>query len=68
VETDFDDAALFGLGDAVAGPLETRIVVWAVAGMSAAALDALVERALQADPWFRALHDAQSVRVSVEAG
>jgi hypothetical protein len=36
--------------------------------MSAAALDALVERALRADPWFRALHDAQSVRVSVEAG
>jgi len=68
VETDFDDAALFGLGDAAAGPLDTRIAVRAVTGMSAAALDALVERALRADPWFRALHDAQSVRVSVEDG
>jgi uncharacterized OsmC-like protein len=68
VETDFDAAALFGLGDAAAGPLETRIAVRAVAGMSAAALDALVERALRADPWFLALRDAQSVRVSVESG
>lgn len=68
VETDFDDAALFGLGDAAAGPLDTRIAVRVVAGVSAAALDALVERALRADPWFLALRDAQSVRVSVEAG
>lgn len=68
VETDFDDSALFGLGDAAAGPLDTRIAVRAGAGISETALDALVERALQADPWFLALRDAQSVHVSVEAG
>ncbi|MCB1337535.1 MAG: OsmC family protein [Maritimibacter sp.] len=65
VETDFDDAALFGIGDGNAAPTETRVVIDIVTEADAAAVDALVARALAMDPWLLALRDPQRVVTSV---
>ncbi len=62
VETDFDDAALFGLGTASAAPLITRIGIEIVSDAEEDAVQDVVNRALEMDPWFLALRDAQVVR------
>lgn len=62
VETDFDDAALFGLGNASAAPLVTRIEIEITSDADPAQVSDCVGRALEMDPWFLALRDAQLVQ------
>ena len=62
VETDFDDTALFGLGDASAAPLVTRVRIDIETDASPQAVEDVVNRALGMDPWFLALRDAQVVQ------
>lgn len=62
VETDFDDAALFGLSSASAAPLVTRIEIEITSNDDPAQVSDCVDRALEMDPWFLALRDAQLVR------
>ena len=61
VETDFDDTALMGLGESSAGPLRTRIAVDIESPDDPARIADMVNRALERDPWFLALRDAQVV-------
>jgi uncharacterized OsmC-like protein len=61
VETDFDDAALMGLGANSAGPLRTRIGIDIDSKDDPARIADMVDRALDRDPWFLALRDAQVV-------
>ena len=61
VETDFDDAALFGLGSSSAAPLATRIEIGITSDADPALVLECVHRALEMDPWFLALRDAQLV-------
>ena len=62
VETDFDDTALFGLSSASAAPLVTRIEIAITSNDDALLVSDCVDRALEMDPWFLALRDAQLVR------
>ncbi|WP_238364022.1 OsmC family protein [Mesobacterium pallidum] len=61
VETEFDDTALMGLGANSAAPLRTRVRIEIDSPESAAQVAAVVDRALEQDPWFLALRDAQVV-------
>lgn len=65
IETDFDDSAAFGLGDASAAPLETRFAIRIKTNLPESEVDTLVEQALGMDPWFLALRDAQSAKFNV---
>ena len=65
VETDFDDAALFGIGPGSAAPTETRVSVEIVTDAERAVIDDIVARALAMDPWFLALREPQRVATSV---
>ena len=65
VETDFDDSALFGIGDTSAAPIETRIDIRIAAAADETVVNDVVDRALRMDPWFLALRDPQCVRASV---
>lgn len=65
VETDFDDAALFGIGPGNAAPTETRVSLDIVTGADRAVIDDIVARALAMDPWFLALRDPQSVATAI---
>lgn len=65
VETDFDDAALMGLGTGSAAPLATRIGIAIESAEDPARISDLVDRALARDPWFLALRDAQVVEPSL---
>ncbi len=67
VETDFDDSAIFGLGDASAAPLVTRVRIDIESDAPAEAVADIVDRALEMDPWFLALRDAQVVEPIVTA-
>lgn len=62
VETDFNDAALFGLGSSSAAPLVTRIEIEITSDSDPTHVSDCVRRALEMDPWFLALRDAQLVR------
>lgn len=68
IETDFDDGAMFGLGTASAAPLETRLTVHIETSVPEPEVSALVEKALERDPWFLALRDAQVTTVCTEVG
>jgi uncharacterized OsmC-like protein len=61
IETDFDDGAIFGLGPNTAAPLETRLAITLTSDEPEDALRALVDTAMNRDPWFLALRDAQKV-------
>lgn len=65
IETDFDDSAMMGLGDALAGPIETRLSIRISSHLTDAEVSTLVERALGMDPWYLALRDAQNVKFDV---
>ncbi len=65
IETDFDDGAMFGLGENSAAPLETRLAVTITSDEPEEAVRALVDRAMEQDPWFLALRDAQKVVTDV---
>ena len=66
VEMDFDDSALFGMGNASAAPLKSRVNVRLESHADSGMLDNLVETALAADPYFLALRDAQDVATRIE--
>lgn len=68
VDMDFDDGAMFGLGGNTPAPMETRLVIRLATDAPWQAVTAMVERALEADPYFRALRDAQSVKTSLVDG
>ena len=65
IETDFDDAALFGIGPGGAAPTETRVSLDIVSEADPAVIDDIVARALAMDPWFLALRDPQSVATTI---
>jgi uncharacterized OsmC-like protein len=65
VEMDFDDGALLGVGDNSAAPLETRVTIGVESMAPWEQVAAMVGRALECDPFFLALRDAQSVETSL---
>jgi len=65
IEMDFDDGAMFGVGNNTAAPLATRFVITLQTSAPSANVTAMVERALAADPYYLALRDAQNVTARV---
>lgn len=65
VEMDFDDSAMFGMGNNSAAPLATRFTIALRSDAPWDEVTAMVDRALAADPFFLALRDAQTVSASV---
>jgi uncharacterized OsmC-like protein len=61
VEMDFDDSALLGMGANPASPLETRLTISLKSREDGKKLQAMVDRALAADPFFLALRDNQKI-------
>lgn len=61
VETDIDDAGLFGIGDAPAAPIETRVHIAVESDEDEAVVHEIVDRALAMDIWYLALRDPQKV-------
>lgn len=61
IETDFDDGAIFGVGPNSAAPLETRVVISVTSSEPHDTVRTLVDTAMNRDPWFLALRDAQRV-------
>ena len=68
VEMDFDDRAMFGLGDSTAAPLETRLTITLKSPAPWAAVERVARRALAADPYYLAFRDPQRVNVTLVAG
>jgi hypothetical protein len=67
VEMDFDDRALFGLGDNTAAPLETRLTVTLKSPAPRTVVEEMARRALAADTYYLALRDAQRVNFTLVA-
>ncbi len=67
VEMDFDDGAMFGLGDNTAAPLETRLTITLKSPAPRAAVEEMARRALAADTYYLALRDAQRVNFTLVA-
>ena len=67
VEMDFDDGAMFGLGDNTAAPLETRLTITLKSSAPWAAVEEMARRALAADTYFLALRDPQRVNFTLVA-
>ncbi len=65
VEMDFDDAAMIGVSDNTAAPLETRVTIAVESAAPWDAVTAMVGRALERDPYFVAFRDAQSVKTKL---
>ena len=65
VEMDFDDGALLGVGDNTAAPLETRVAITVESTAPWEEVEAMIGRALECDPYFLALRDAQSVKTKL---
>ena len=66
IEMDLDDRALFGLGNASAAPLETRLFIQIETNIAEAEVATIVDEAMEMDTYFLALRDAQQVKLSVE--
>ena len=61
---------MLGVGDNSAAPLETRVTITVESTAHWGEVEAMIGRALECDPYFLALRDAQSVKtrlVSAEA-
>ena len=65
VEMDFDDAALFGLGENTAAPTATRVVVDLKTDHSSEEVAPVIDLALETDPFFLALRDPQRVETDI---
>ena len=65
VEMDFDDGALYGLGENTAAPFFTRMGVDLEAERSEAEVAPVIDLALETDPFFLALRDPQKVETDV---
>ena len=68
IETDFDDGAAMGLSETSAAPTETRLIIHVTSDLSKPEVSTLIDKALEMDPWFLALRDAQSVKFNLEVG
>ena len=66
VDMDFDDSAIFGMGEASAAPLSTHLKITLASEADRETLRRLVDTALEADPYFLALRDPQKVETSLE--
>ena len=66
LEMDFDDAAMFGIGENTAAPLNTRLLIMIVSEEGQERLQNLVDRVLEMDPYFLALRDSQSVSAELK--
>ena len=66
VDMDFDDSAMFGMGEASAAPLKTRIKIALDSDADEASLRKLVDTALEADPFYLALLEPQNVETFLE--
>ena len=66
LEMDFDDSAMFGIGENTAAPLDTRLLIKIVSDEGQKRLQNLVDRVLEIDPYFLALRDAQSVSAELK--
>ena len=66
VDMDFDDSAIFGMGEASAAPLKTHLKITVASDADRETLQGLVDTALEADPYFLALRDPQKVETSLE--
>jgi uncharacterized OsmC-like protein len=67
VEMDFDDGAVFGLGNNTAAPLETRLTITLKSPAPWAAVEEMARRALAADTFYLAFRDAQRVHFNLVA-
>lgn len=65
VEMDFDDAAMIGVSDNTAAPLETRVTIAIESAAPWGEVEAMVGRALERDPYFIAFRDAQPLRTKL---
>jgi uncharacterized OsmC-like protein len=65
VDMDFDDGAMFGVGSNSAAPLETRVTITVETSAPWNEVEAMIGRALECDPYFLALRDAQSVKAKL---
>lgn len=65
VEMDFDDGAMLGVGNNSAAPLETRVTIAVESTAPWPEVEAMIGRALECDPYFLALRDAQSVKTTL---
>ena len=65
VEMDFDDAAMIGVSDNSAAPLETRITIAIESTAPWEEVTAMVGRALERDPYFIAFRDAQPMKTKL---
>lgn len=70
IDMDFDNRCLVGIPDTPADPIDTRITVSISSDEPSDKVRALVDAAMQADPWFLCFRDAQrvSTEVSVSEG
>jgi len=69
VEMDFDDAAMIGVSDNTAAPLEMRITISIESAAPWKDVEAMVGRALERDPYFIAFREAQPMKTKlVRAG
>ena len=66
VDMDFDDSALLGMGEASAAPLRTGVTIRLDSDAERETLQALVDTALAADPYYLALRDPQIVETRIE--
>lgn len=65
LEMDWDDVGMFGADLAYAGPIASRLHINIVSNSPADEITSMVDGALAADPWYRALKDAQNVIADV---
>ena len=66
VDMDFDDSAILGMGESSAAPLRTGVTIRLDCDADRETLEALVEKALAADPYYLALRDPQNVETRIE--
>ena len=65
IEADSADGVSLGFGEESAAPLETRLHIRIESDAPKPKILAMVDRALEKDPWFLALRDEQTVKTSV---
>jgi len=65
VEMDFDDSALYGLGENTAAPFFTRLVIDLKTDHSDAEVSPVIDLALATDPFYLALRDPQKVEADI---
>jgi uncharacterized OsmC-like protein len=65
VEMDFDDGAMLAEGTNSAAPLETRLTIRIESAAPWDVVAAMVDRALDSDPYYLAFRDRQNIKADV---